>query len=51
MNIGNSSSETKECPYCRVGTYHLGAICPKVKALEYYADGTLKRVEFKDEKA
>lgn len=31
------------CQYC--GNYH-GPTCPLVKAFEYHADGTLKRVEF-----
>jgi len=38
------------CPYCSsesVQIYH-GGKCPKVKAIEYYPDGTVKRVEFGD---
>lgn len=31
------------CPYC--GLLHAGT-CSRVKAIEYYQDGTVKRVEF-----
>jgi hypothetical protein len=31
------------CGFC--GQYHIGE-CPKVKAREYYPNGTLKRIEF-----
>lgn len=31
------------CPYC--GLIH-NMTCPKIKAIEYYPDGTTKRVEF-----
>ena len=34
-----------KCPYC--GGNHMA--CPLVKSLEYYPDGAIKRVEFKDE--
>ena len=34
------------CQWC--GMIHASTgVCPMVKALEYYPDGTLKRVEFK----
>jgi hypothetical protein len=32
------------CPYC--GESH-GALCPLVKAIEYFPSGKVKRVEFK----
>lgn len=32
------------CPYCSM--HHKG-VCEKVKAMEYYRDGRIKRVEFK----
>ena len=32
------------CRWC--GMYH-GALCPAVAAIEYFADGSVKRVEFK----
>lgn len=35
---------TRRCPYCATG--HEGA-CPKVKAIEYHPNGTVRRVEFK----
>jgi hypothetical protein len=34
---------TNACKYC--GHYH-GDLCPKVKAFEYNADGSIRRVEF-----
>lgn len=33
------------CPYC--SAYHT-AMCPKVKAIEYHPNGTVKRVELHD---
>ncbi len=39
------------CPYCSskdmygARVYHCGA-CPKVKSIEYYPDGRIKKVEF-----
>jgi hypothetical protein len=41
------------CPYCSNSgqqVYH-GGKCPLVKAVEYYPDGAVKRVEFYDEPA
>ena len=39
------------CPYCSKPpysyVYHTGT-CPKIKAVEYYPDGTVKRIEYKD---
>lgn len=34
-----------KCAYC--GSFPHQGICPTVKAIEYHADGTIKRVEFK----
>jgi hypothetical protein len=33
------------CPYC--GAPHKFEMCPKLKAIEYFEDGGVKRVEFK----
>lgn len=33
----------KSCPHC--GQYHT-AICPRIRALDFFADGTVKRVEY-----
>lgn len=45
---GPASSGTvtvSSCQWC--GMIHLGSgICPDVKAIEYYPDGAIKRVEF-----
>ncbi len=38
---------SNECPYCSK-VFHSG-ICPKVKSIEYYPNGTIKMVEFKEE--
>lgn len=43
MNTTSAPTLTP-CPYC--GGLHIG-LCPTVKAIEYYPDGTTKRVEFK----
>lgn len=32
-----------ECTWC--GMWHAG-VCPLVKVIEYYADGSIKRIEF-----
>ena len=39
-----SAVETAKCRWC--GMIH-GSLCPQVKAIEFFADGTVKRVEFK----
>jgi hypothetical protein len=36
----------KKCAHCGSIVEHQG-ICPTVKAIEYYPDGTVKRVEYK----
>lgn len=41
----------KECPYCSdqwSKIWHNG-VCPKVKSIEYFPDGSIKKVEFKNE--
>jgi hypothetical protein len=38
------------CPYCSSGGYtvfHSGA-CPRIKSIEYYQNGTIKKVEFNE---
>lgn len=39
-----AGSEITKCRWC--GNFH-GVQCPSVKAIEFFADGTVKRVEFK----
>jgi hypothetical protein len=34
------------CPYC--GQYHGLGVCPKIRAIEYYSDGSIRKIEFKD---
>lgn len=45
--MGNESSSTvkKPCQFC--GTHHY-SMCPKIKAIDYFEDGTIKRLEFYD---
>ena len=38
-----STANLNHCPHC--GNYHTGQ-CRLIKAIEYYADGTVKRIEF-----
>lgn len=33
------------CPYCGLAVIHTG-FCPRIQAIEYNTDGTIKRVEF-----
>jgi hypothetical protein len=35
-----------QIPACRWCGHAHGDLCPQVKALEFYEDGTVKRVEF-----
>lgn len=41
--MNTTAGTSTACQYC--GQYH-GARCPLVKAIDYYPDGTVKRVEF-----
>lgn len=43
MSAGNVVTLPAACPHC--GMYHQ-ATCPRVKAIEYHNDGTVKRIEF-----
>lgn len=40
----NTTNIDKSCPYC--GNNHSG-VCPRVKSIEYFPDGTIKKVDFK----
>lgn len=45
-DFATSSARPLGCPYC--GNMHTdGAMCPRVKAIEYHPDGTVKRVELR----
>lgn len=47
--VSGTASDTILFPVCKwCGTYHAGAYCDRVKAIEYYRDGSVKRVEFWD---
>jgi len=35
---------TQPCPHC--GLIHLGGVCLRVKAIEYFPNGMVKRVEY-----
>ena len=41
----SSSAINAKCPYC--GSFPHQGVCPSVKAIEYFQDGSIKRVEFK----
>lgn len=44
---GTSMNLAGACPYCsspHTATFHSGA-CPRLKAIEYHPNGTVKRVE------
>ena len=48
VTFGSSScgqSNIQYCSYC--GAYHNG-MCPKVRSIEYYPNGTIKTIEFFD---
>ena len=41
------------CTYCsgqNGNIYHYGGMCPRVKVIEYFPNGAVKRVEFWDER-
>ena len=43
MLTSASTANLNHCQHC--GNYHTGQ-CPRIKAIEYYANGTVKRIEF-----
>lgn len=43
MSRTTAGSEPQKCPHC--GDHHPG-VCPRVKAIEYRRDGSVKRVEY-----
>jgi hypothetical protein len=46
--VTNLTLTLSRCRFC--GGYHSGT-CPRVKAIEYHQDGSVKRVEFYDDTA
>lgn len=46
MQTSGTANTIPKCQYCGSAFPHQG-ICPTVKAIEYYPDGTMKRVELK----
>ena len=36
------------CPYCGYYQHERVESCPSIKAIEYYQDGTIKRIEKRD---
>ena len=45
---GSHCLDRQSCPWCsdeHTKVYHVGP-CPRVKAIEYYPNGTIKRIEF-----
>ena len=45
-----TSNAMQGCEYCGLSVTHSG-VCPRVKSIEYHANGTVKRVEFHDPNA
>jgi hypothetical protein len=43
FGINDALAMPRQCGHC--GMIH-GPICPRIKAVEYYPDGTVKRVEY-----
>jgi hypothetical protein len=39
-----SAEPVGQCVHC--GNFHPGVVCPRVKAIEYFENGTVKRVEY-----
>ncbi len=48
MTSPETTKNLRPCQWC--GSWHSGK-CPLVKAIDYYPDGTVKRVEFHDTRA
>jgi heterodisulfide reductase subunit C len=44
--MNTAINQPSNCPHC--GGYHTGT-CPKIKSIEYHENGTIKKIEFKDE--
>ncbi len=42
MNTAGNMMNT--CAHC--GMYHPNGVCPRIKAIEYWPNGTMKRVEY-----
>ncbi len=49
--MGQANHIIGTCPHCSGpfnAVYHTGA-CPRIKAIEYHPNGTLKRIEFRED--
>ena len=42
----NHTFHNSSCPHCGPGIIHSG-VCPKVKEIEYFPDGRVKRIVFR----
>lgn len=47
MTATNSFGQLQQCGHC--GMYHTDTVCPKIKSIEYFDNGRVKKVEYKDE--
>lgn len=47
-DISSTSVTMSSCKHCEM--IH-GGVCPKIKAIEYYPDGSIRRVEYYEFKA
>lgn len=44
----STSVPVPSCPYC--GAFmHISGMCPRIKSIEYYPDGSLRKVELSDQ--
>ena len=43
------TNSTPRCPWCN-GIYHKVEVCSRIQSIEYFKDGSLKKVEFKTPK-
>ena len=51
IDTNTMNDDTLPCPYCSNDwhlVYHYGGLCPRIAAIEYHLNGTVKRVEFYD---
>jgi hypothetical protein len=48
LNSNNSTGFVNSCGHC--GNWHPNAACPRIRAIEYYPDGTVKKVVYHTDK-
>ena len=45
MSFVQNGNAVPSCCYCGSQMSHAGFICPNIKSIEYYQDGSIKKVE------